>query len=94
MNRLAERAIDRLKPQIEEIARTQGIEAGYADFKAERDRLFAATQWVRERHADRVDLGQDDSENWTAWLEYWQALRDMPSQPNFDAANPSWPEQP
>jgi len=94
MNRLAERAIDRLKPQIEEIARTQGIAAGTADFQAERDRLFAATSWVRERHEDRVALGIDDTANWTAWLAYWQSLRDMPDAPDFDASAPIWPEAP
>ena len=63
-------------------------------FNAERDRLFAATAWVRQRHEDRVDLGHDDTENWTAWLAYWQSLRDMPDAAGFDASAPVWPEPP
>ena len=64
------------------------------DFNAERDRLFAATAWARERHADQVELGIDDTSNWTAWLNYWQALRNLPDMPGFDASNPDLPEMP
>ena len=63
-------------------------------FNAARDRLFAETAWIRQRHADRVELMADDAANWTAWLTYWQTLRDMTAAPDFDAANPTWPEQP
>ena len=63
-------------------------------FNATRETLFASTAWARQRHADRVALGIDDTENWTAWLTYWQALRDMTAAPDFDAANPFWPEAP
>jgi hypothetical protein len=63
-------------------------------FDAERERQFAGTDWIRQRHADRSELAIDDAANWTAWLEYWQTLRDMPDQPDFDPANPVWPEKP
>jgi len=63
-------------------------------FNDQRDSLFKASEWVRQRHADRVELEIDDSENWTDWLTYWQTLRDMPEQPDFDASDPQWPEQP
>ncbi len=65
-----------------------------AVFRAERDRLFSETQWVRERHADRLALGLDDTANWTEWLIYWQFLRDMPDGEGFDPAAPAWPVQP
>ena len=63
-------------------------------FNTERNRLFAATEWVRQRHADQVELGINDAANWDTWLNYWQALRDLPDQPDFDALNPVWPEMP
>lgn len=65
-----------------------------AAFRAERDRLFVVTQWIRERHFDRAELNIDDSENWTAWLNYWQALRDLPATDKFDPREPIWPEVP
>jgi len=63
-------------------------------FDARRAALFASTEWVRQRHADRVDLGVNDTANWTAWLEYWQALRDLPETEGFDPRTPVWPVQP
>lgn len=63
-------------------------------FDATRNWLFEETEWVRQRHADRVELALDDQANWAAWLNYWQALRDMPAQEGFDPANPVWPEKP
>jgi len=63
-------------------------------FDAQRMALFADTEWIRQRHADRVDLGVDDSVNWRAWLEYWQALRDLPNTEGFDPRTPNWPKQP
>ena len=63
-------------------------------FNKERERLFESTKWIRERHQDRIELVIDDSKNWDEWLIYWQALRDMPQQIDFDALYPKWPEQP
>jgi len=64
------------------------------EFREQRDRLFMETQWVRERHKDRLEMGIDDTENWNEWLRYWQYLRDMPDQPDFDPQNPKWPNLP
>jgi len=64
------------------------------NFNASRVRIFEETEWVRKRHADRVELKIDDKENWKAWLGYWQALRDMTNQPDFDIRNPTWPTKP
>ena len=65
-----------------------------AAFRMERDARFEGTRWARERHSDRVDLGEDDEANWDLWLEYWQALRNMPDQEGFNPAAPVWPEKP
>ncbi len=64
------------------------------DFNRQRDALFTQTAWARERHQDRIDQGINDNENWEEWLAYWEALRDMPAQMEFDAAALKWPEQP
>jgi hypothetical protein len=78
--------------------RHQTSEEKYAEsiprFNSERCRRFNETDWIRQRHQDRLELGIDDSENWAAWLAYWQALRDMPEQEGFDPADPEWPEMP
>ena len=63
-------------------------------FNPARDALFESTKWVRERHSDRVELGIDDTENWTAWLTYWNTLRDLPNQPDFNPVNPVFPDKP
>lgn len=65
-----------------------------AAFRTERIRLFTETEWVRERHTDRIELSIDDSVNWLAWLNYWQSLRDMPNSEGFDPTTPVWPTQP
>lgn len=65
-----------------------------AEFRQERDKLFAETQWARQRHSDRIELGIDDSENWAEWLNYWQLLRDMPNTDKFNYINPIFPERP
>lgn len=63
-------------------------------FDAARAAIFTDTDWIRQRHEDRADLGIDDAANWTVWLEYWQALRDMPDAEGFDPRTPVWPVQP
>lgn len=63
-------------------------------YERERDIKFAETEWVRQRHADRAELAIEDGANWTAWLNYWQALRDMPEAEGFDPEHPVWPEKP
>lgn len=69
-------------------------EIALLNFRAERERRFAATEWVRQRHADRSEMEMADGANWALWLEYWQALRDLPNVEGFDAKNPDWPEKP
>jgi hypothetical protein len=77
------------KPTPEEIAAPSR-----ARFDVARDALFEETRWVRERHADRVELGIDDQANWTSWLNYWQTLRDLPDTEGFDPERVVWPEKP
>lgn len=69
-------------------------EIALANFRAERDMIFSATEWIRQRHADRMEMGLSDGANWSAWLEYWQALRDLPNVEGFDPQNLEWPERP
>ena len=59
-----------------------------------RQKIFSDTQWIRERHEDRISLGIDDTENWLSWLNYWQSLRDLPSVEGFDPLNPILPLKP
>lgn len=59
-----------------------------------RKKLFKDTKWVRERHQDRIELKIYDKLNWDEWLNYWQALRDLPTKETFNTANPVLPEQP
>lgn len=69
-------------------------EISLATFRAERERLFAETEWIRQRHSDRLEQGLSDGDSWSAWLEYWQSLRDLPNVEGFDPKNISWPERP
>jgi len=73
---------------------SKSIDMYLAEFRKQRENLFRETQWVRERHKDRLEMGIDDTENWNEWLRYWQYLRDMPDQPDFDPRNPKWPNLP
>lgn len=55
--------------------------------RAERNRRLAATAWVRERAADHgVPVPR-------AWLEYWQALRDVTTQAGWPRCI-DWPTPP
>lgn len=80
--------------QTEEMKAQQALEQATQRFYSTREGLFTSTAWVRERHNDRVELGINDSVNWTDWLTYWQELREMPEQEGFDILNPVYPEQP
>jgi len=53
-------------------------------FDPVRNKAFKETMWARYRHSDRVDLGIDDAENWNEWLHYWQKLRDLPEETDFN----------
>jgi len=66
-------------------------------FNQRRRRLFSQTAWIRDRNKDEIDNSLTPTLNTTqyeAWLDYWQALSDLPSTPGFDPANPNWPTEP
>ena len=54
-----------------------------AMMRAERDRRLSACDWVSLRALDTGEPAPAE------WIEYRQALRDMPSQ-----SNPEWPTEP
>jgi hypothetical protein len=58
-----------------------------------RDQKITAVKWRIERHSDQLALGIPVTESVTPVLEYIQALRDVPQQPNFPYAI-CWPEAP
>ena len=56
----------------------------FSRLRVERDTRISAVLWMRERHADELELGKETSltpEQYTALLTYIQALRDIPAQP-------------
>lgn len=66
-----------------------------------RDARISAVLWMRERHADELELGKETSltpEQYTALLTYIQALRDIPAQPGapWDGGGEltPWPAKP
>ena len=66
-----------------------------------RDGRISAVLWMRERHADELELGKEISltpEQYTALLTYIQALRDLPAQPGapWDGGGEltPWPTKP
>lgn len=66
-----------------------------------RDARISAVLWMRERHADELELGKETTltpEQYTALLTYIQALRDLPAQPGapWDGGGEltPWPEKP
>lgn len=69
--------------------------------RSERDNRINSILWMRERHADELELGTETSltpEQYTALLTYIQALRDLPAQPGapWDGGGDEtpWPELP
>ena len=65
-----------------------------AAFRSERSKIFSETAWVRERHTDNVAMRIDDTVNYDLWLKYWQTLRDIHQQPDFDPKNITWGTKP
>lgn len=73
-------------------------------FDTERDRRFRETDWMKERYAEKSVLTENGKlpqekldtakTKYLAVLEYRQALRNMPDQPDFDPRNPQWPKKP
>ena len=55
----------------------------FTSLRTERDMLISAVLWMRERHADELELGKETTltpEQYAALLTYIQALRDLPAQ--------------
>ena len=56
----------------------------FTSLRSERDMLISTVLWMRERHADELELGKETTltpEQYTALLTYIQTLRDLPVQP-------------
>ena len=77
------------------------IEELFDMLRSFRDARISAVLWVRERHADELELDKETTltpEQYTALLTYIQALRDLPSQPGapWDGGGEltPWPELP
>lgn len=62
------------------------LDEAWAAVRKQRDALFAQTEWRRWRALDQGELVDP------AWLDYWQALRDITDQP--DPNNITWPVAP
>jgi hypothetical protein len=64
----------------------------WAELRAERDRLLAETDWMSLRAVDASadGLGLQLPQ---VWVDYRQALRDLPAN-TADPANPVWPTKP
>lgn len=82
-------------------APTPSTEELFSRLRSERDVRLSAVLWMRERHADELELGKETSltpEQYTALLTYIQALRDLPAQPGapWDGGGEltPWPEVP
>lgn len=77
------------------------IEELFDMLRSVRDARISAVLWMRERHADELELGKETTltpEQYTALLTYTQALRDIPAQPGapWDGGGEltPWPAKP
>ena len=77
------------------------IEKLFDTLRSVRDGRISAVLWMRERHADELELGKETTltpEQYTALLTYIQALRNIPAQPGapWDGGGEltPWPELP
>lgn len=77
------------------------IEELFDKLRSVRDGCISAILWMRERHADELELGKETTltpEQYTALLTYIQTLRDLPAQPGapWDGGGDKtpWPELP
>ena len=73
----------------------------FARLRDQRYTRINSVLWMRERHADELELGTEPTltpEQYTALLTYIQALRDIPAQPGapWDGGGEltPWPELP
>ncbi len=66
-------------------------------FNRNRENKLKETDWMILRHQDEIARTVQTTltnEQYQELLNYRQALRDMPEDPNFDIFNPQWPEKP
>lgn len=68
------------------------VDRAWAELRAERDRLLAETDWVMSRAVDASNDGLGIQLP-QVWVDYRQALRDLPAN-TTDPANPVWPTKP
>lgn len=73
----------------------------FTHLRSARGSRIAAVLWMRERHADELELGKETTltpEQYTELLTYIQALRDLPAQPGapWDGGGDltPWPAKP
>ncbi|MEZ7196763.1 phage tail assembly chaperone [Pseudodesulfovibrio karagichevae] len=64
-----------------------------ANERAERDTRMEAARWRIERYQSEVRLGRTPTDDIAELDTYFQALRDVPSQPGFPASV-EWPTEP
>jgi len=56
--------------------------------RMDRNRLLSRSDWTQASDSPLSDTKRQE------WATYRQALRDLPSEPSLDPANPSWPTEP
>lgn len=81
------------RPKISAAEKRVGL---LANLRAKRDELLKTTIWRAERQRQQIELGieRDLSDiEMRSWMEYWQALRDLPKTAT-DLTKVVWPTQP
>ena len=68
------------------------VSEAWRELREERDRLIAETDWVVTRAVDASNDGLGIQLP-QVWVDYRQALRDLPAN-TVDPANPVWPVKP
>lgn len=65
----------------------------WAALRAERNRRLAATDWRITKEVEQTARDNLGLQIPTVWLDYRQALRDLPAN-TTDPFNPVWPDEP
>lgn len=81
---------DQIDVKAEELKAAQIFE--WQELRRKRDSLLAETDWVTLKAIDASNDGLGIQLP-QVWVEYRQALRDLPAN-TVDPANPVWPEKP
>ena len=66
------------------------------ELRRERDNKLNETMWIMQRHQRETAKGNGttlDSTQYEAWLDYWQALADLP-QNTVNPLEVVWPTEP